>query len=90
MLTIGLEKRAQKFLAALPPKHARQVREKLFKLAEDPYPPDSKQLKSSAYRGTDSGEYRVIYHVAGNNLCVYLIGKRNDNDVYRRLERLEG
>ena len=88
MFKIGLEKRAQKFLAELPPKHTRQTREKLFKLAEDPYPPDSKQLKGSSYRGTDIGEYRIIYTVEKNAVRIYLIGKRNDDDVYRRLKRL--
>jgi mRNA interferase RelE/StbE len=90
MLTLDLKRRAQKFLAKLPPKHERQVVGKLAALLQDPFPPDSKQLKNSLFRGVDIGEYRIAYLITHEMLVVSLIGKRNDNDVYRRLERLEG
>ena len=35
----------------------------------------------------DSGEYRIVYTVTEDTLRVVLIGKRNDDEVYRRLER---
>jgi len=36
----------------------------------------------------DCGEYRIIYYVDGEVLRVPLIGKRNDDEVYKRLQRL--
>jgi mRNA interferase RelE/StbE len=37
---------------------------------------------------TDSGEYRIIYRVEEDELHVALIGKRNDDEVYRLLRRM--
>jgi mRNA interferase RelE/StbE len=59
MLKINLSKQAQKFLGRLPPKQRRQVSGKIFQLAADPVPPDSKPLKGFPYRRADIGEYRI-------------------------------
>ena len=34
------------------------------------------------------GEYRIIYRIQEDILKIALIGKRNDAEVYRQLERL--
>lgn len=34
-----------------------------------------------------SGEYRIICRVDGEELKIWLIGKRNDDAVYKRFER---
>ncbi|HRK25412.1 MAG TPA: hypothetical protein PLQ11_10705 [Beijerinckiaceae bacterium] len=34
------------------------------------------------------GEFRAIYVIDGDIIQVRLIGKRNDDDVYRALERM--
>ena len=90
MLKIDPSAQARKFLKRVPAKHARQLYRKLTQLRHDPRPQDSKQLKgkSSDYLRADVGEYRIIYRVEGATLYVYVVGKRNDADVYRRLERL--
>ena len=88
-MKIILEKRAQKFLARLPVKQGRQAKDKLFALLADPFPPDSKKLKGSAFRGVDFGEYRIIYSVASDTLYIPIVGKRNDDEVYRKLKQLE-
>lgn len=90
MLELDLEKRAQRFLEKLPKKHAAQIARKLLLLLEDPYPSDSKLLHGVSLHRVDSGEYRVIYRVERKTLKVYLIGKRNDGEVYRKLDRLAG
>ncbi|MDX2223022.1 MAG: type II toxin-antitoxin system RelE/ParE family toxin [Rhodospirillaceae bacterium] len=89
MLDIDLSRDAAKTLDRLPPKHARQIAAKIMALRENPAPPDSLSLKGAAgaYRRADSGEYRIIYRVAQTTLIVAVIGKRNDDEVYRRLER---
>ena len=44
-------------------------------------------IRAAVFRRADIGEYRIICHVAGETLKVVLNGRRNDADVYRRLER---
>ena len=90
MLSISIEKRAQKYLRSIQKKHVHQIVTKLYELRHDPEPSDSKMLKNSEYRRADIGEHRIIYLVIKNTLIVPLIGKRNDDEVYRRLRRLEG
>ncbi len=90
MLKINIAKRAQKFLRQLPPKHGRQISAKLFQLRNEPYPNDAKQLVGYPHwwRAT-AGEYRIIYRVADDTLFIEIVGKRNDDEVYRQLRRLE-
>ena len=38
-------------------------------------------------RRIKSGEFRVIYALDGEVLQIRLIGKRNDGDIYKALER---
>jgi len=52
-------------------------------------PHDSKQLKGSKdnNRRVDIGEYRVIYREQDNVILILVIGKRNDDEVYKILDR---
>ncbi len=88
-LEIVFSRDAAKYLERLPPKHARQVATKIAALRDTPEPPDSIAMKGKAhdYRRADSGEYRIIYRTAGAVLMIAAVGKRNDDDVYRRFER---
>jgi mRNA interferase RelE/StbE len=89
MLRVDLYKPAARFLDRLPPKQRRQLAAKIHQLAAEPDPPDAKPLKGfdRPYRRATAGEYRIIYAVEGAVLSVYLIGKRNDDEVYRQLRR---
>lgn len=79
---------AGKFLETLPPKQFRQVVLSVFKLRQNPKPNDSKQLIGSGnYRRIDVGEYRVIYRLEGDVVYLALIGKRNDDEVYKKFGR---
>ena len=89
MLKIDLSKHAVRFLKRVPPKHRRQIAGKIAQLRFNPRPPDAKPMKSYPYLRADIGEYRIIYGIEGNTLKVYLVGKRNDAEVYRRLKRLD-
>lgn len=78
------------FIATLPPKIAQQITRKILALAENPFPSDSSQLKGyNALFRIDSGEYRIIYRYQEkeNTVVILLIGKRNDDEVYRELRR---
>jgi mRNA interferase RelE/StbE len=35
-----------------------------------------------------SGEYRIVYYFEKDTIFVALIGKRNDDDIYKQLQRL--
>lgn len=79
------------FLNGLQPKIAAQIAKKVLALNVEPLPADSEQL--SDYQGlyrVDSGEYRIVYRYFPEQdlVEVILVGKRNDDDVYKRLKRL--
>jgi len=88
MLKLDLTGRSMKFLEALPPKQFRQLVKNIFALMDVPHPPDSRSLAGYPFRRADIGEYRIIYRVDQETLKVALIGKRNDDEVYRELARL--
>ena len=89
MPTPNLSRDARDFIEKLPHKHAKQVLLKILDLCRNPQPPDSSQLKNceEGYRRADIGEYRIIYRVLGDILEIPLVGKRNDDEVYRRFAR---
>lgn len=89
MLKIEISKRAAKFLSKIPPKQARQLATKLQELRTHPEPHDSQALKGFApLRRADVGEYRIVYLAEADILKIALIGKRNDDEIYKRLKRL--
>jgi mRNA interferase RelE/StbE len=79
------------FLKGLQPKIAAQISKKVLSLNVDPLPADSKELVGySGYYRVDSGEYRIVYRFLPEQdlVEVILVGKRNDDDVYKKLKRL--
>lgn len=89
MLSIKFSKLASKFFKRLPPKQKRQVSLKVLSLKDDPLPADSKSLKGyPGYFATNIGEYRIIYTVLEPEIKIEIIGKRNDDEVYRKFKRL--
>ena len=88
MLNVNLSRQASKFLKKLPAKQARQIATKIMELRTNPNVHDSIQLKGyPEYRRTDIGEYRIIYNVDNDILNVFVIGKRNDDEVYKIFQR---
>ena len=79
------------FLKGLQPKIAAQIAKKVLALNIDPLPSDSKELAGYAgYYRIDSGEYRIVYRFDADAdlVVVILVGKRNDDEVYKQLKRL--
>ena len=72
-----------------PAKVQLQLLRKILSLSVDSRPQDSKKLEGPIYRVT-SGEYRIIYEVddAAQRVRVFLVGKRGDDEIYRRFARL--
>lgn len=90
MLQIRIDARAQKFIHRRSEKHARQIIERIDLLATAPFAPDVKRVKVFPFHRADVGEYRILYRVETGMLHVYLVGKRNDDEVYKQLKRLGG
>lgn len=89
MPTPDLSRAALSFIEKMQHKHAKQVLLKIIGLCQNPEPPDSMALRGSpeGYRRADCGEYRVIYRVVDDVVKIDLVGKRNDDEVYRQLKR---
>ena len=90
MPTIVLKPKAKKFIQSLPPKHKRQVKDSILSLQDEPMPHDVKKLKGyENYHRVDTGEYRIIYRYdkTEDGVTVLLVGKRNDNAIYRIAKR---
>ncbi|MEW6365031.1 MAG: type II toxin-antitoxin system RelE/ParE family toxin [Acidobacteriota bacterium] len=86
-MLLDVEERVVDFLQGLPPKQFRQVVNKMFSLMTMT-PHDSRALHGSPYSAVDIGEYRICYRVDKDIVRVVLIGKRNDDEVYRAIARL--
>ncbi|MEP6755714.1 MAG: type II toxin-antitoxin system RelE/ParE family toxin [Chthonomonadales bacterium] len=87
-MKIQFESASFKFIEDLDAKQCRQVIRKVFALARNPTPGDSKKIVGNHYLRADVGEYRIIYRFDADTVYVVLIGKRNDDEVYKILSRL--
>ena len=86
MLDVSSDVRA--FLAGLAPKQCKQLSVRILSLAANTEPHDARHMAGHpGYKRLDQGEYRVIYRVDGNVVRVPAVGKRNDDEVYRKFDR---
>ena len=85
MLPLSLSRASVRFLDTLPPKQYRQVTRKIIMLMANSQPADAERLKGFEYSRVTAGEYRVIFDVHDGLLRIVAIGKRNDDEVHRRL-----
>ena len=75
-------------LEQLPAKQFHQVVLSVLKLRQNPELHDAKGLKGyPEYKRVNVGEYRIIYRAKDDTLVVALIGKRNDDEVYKQFKR---
>jgi mRNA interferase RelE/StbE len=84
---LALNSGVLKDLPQLPPKQYRQVVGAILDLLNDSRPHYAKPLSGSPYLRLAVGEYRVIYRDDEETVHVVLVGKRNDSEVYRALQR---
>lgn len=86
--TIDLSRQAERFLRELPAKQARQIAEKLMTLRSNPDLLPTELLRGySPMRRLRAGEFRIIFAIENAVIQVRLIGKRNDDEIYKILER---
>ncbi len=87
-MKLELTNDARSFLEDLPSKQYKQVATKVFELLRNPYPHDAKHIKGrQGYRRITSGEFRIVYKVVDETIRIALVGKRNDDEIYRILDR---
>lgn len=90
MPQLDLKPKAKKFIQSLPKKHQRQIKNYILNLQTDPNPHDARPLVGyENYIRSDVGEYRIIYRYDKKKdlITIVLIGKRNDDEVYRIAKR---
>jgi len=92
MYKLLIEKRALKTLRDLKSnkKVYVQLVSKIFELLDNPYPNDAKKIKGKkqTFLRVDSGEWRIVYTVESETVKIILLGKRNDDEIYKLFERL--
>ena len=87
-MMLDLSKCPHDFLDDLQAKQFKQVAGKIHDLVGEPFPQDAKHLSGHpGYRRIDAGEFRMCYTVVGQVVRVVVVGKRNDDAVYKELER---
>jgi mRNA interferase RelE/StbE len=84
-------KQVLKALDGLDAKQYKQVASAILGLASNSEPHDSRSLKGAerGERRVDVGEYRIIYTASEDLVEVLIVGKRNDDEVYKMWERLQ-
>jgi mRNA interferase RelE/StbE len=88
MLKLRLYRDAERFLQKIPTKHAQQIFERILALRVEPLAVPTEDIKGLApFRRLKSGEYRIVFYIEGEELHITLIGKRNDDDIYKKLKR---
>jgi mRNA interferase RelE/StbE len=90
MLKRRITRDAEKTMDKMPGKHFCQVYDAIEALRVNPEPADSKELTSNVTprrRRKDAGEYRIIYWYDDEVLYIDVVGKRNDDDVYKTAKR---
>jgi mRNA interferase RelE/StbE len=83
---LTIKKSVRKELLKLQPKFFKQVMSKILSLIDNPQPQDYKLLQgfSELYR-VDQGEFRIIYKIQEDEIEIFRVGKRNDDEVYENL-----
>ena len=89
MTPVVLSSKSMKFLDGLDAKQYRQIGKRIWGLQEDGSPHDVKYLSGHpGYFRIDNGEFRVIFCRKDGVIEITLIGKRNDDEVYKNFSRL--
>jgi mRNA interferase RelE/StbE len=91
MRQIKFYKPALRFLKTVPAKHGRQILGKIDELSKAADPPaDAKRLAGYPFWRARAGDYRIVYDFSPGTLWVVVIGKRNDDEIYRQVRQIVG
>jgi mRNA interferase RelE/StbE len=81
---ITFNKRAEKQLKKLDPDAARQIRQAIDKLADNPRPQSAKRLKGK-YKGLwreRTGNYRILYEIKEQQLVIIVLRLGHRKNIY--------
>jgi mRNA interferase RelE/StbE len=84
---LSLTNDADRFLAHLDARQFKQVVRRIFELATDATPADSIKMAGSNFHRVDQGEYRIVYLFDADTVYLIIVGKRNDDEVYKKASR---
>lgn len=89
MIKLSVEEHVLKFLGRIDRKRAGQLALKMLSLTANLSLQDAEALRGSRSNclRADVGDYRIIYRLHGDVIQVVLIGRRNDDDVYKEMKR---
>ena len=89
-MNLKMTKQALKACQNLDAKPYRQVVSAILGLLTNPEPHDSRSLRGAtrSERRVDAGEYRIIYRIDDETVDVQVVGKRNDDEVYKLWDRM--
>jgi len=84
-VNLRMTKQALKFVDGIDKKQKQQISNTIISLMSQPTPHDSSVLHGAknGERRVDVGEYRVIYTYEKEIVSILVIGKRNDDSVYK-------
>ena len=89
MFKLDIKKPAYDCLIDLQTKQFKQVMLSIIRLTKEPFPHDSQKLAGYSYYRFDIGEFRIVYDIVNEETVrIILVGKRNDDEVYKRLRNL--
>jgi mRNA interferase RelE/StbE len=88
MRLLDITKKVDDFLGNLPPKQFKQIYSKIMTLRKNTLPNDSIKLHGfkDKYRA-DIGEYRIVYSFDDKIVYIQAIGKRNNDDIYKKIKK---
>ncbi len=81
------------FIKSLASKQYKQVAGAIFDLCKNPNQNDVIFLKGyekEKLKRKDVGEFRVVFKHDETRLIIIVVGKRNDDDVYKLLRQIKG
>ena len=81
---IEIKKSAAKELEKIQEKDRSRIIEKIFSLAEDPRPPQSKKLSGEEKYRIRQGVYRVLYQIHDEVVTVVVVKAGHRKNVYQR------
>ena len=86
---IQIDKRALQILSGLPLKIKRQIGGKIERLANNPFPPNSKKLHSKAdiWR-IRAGDYRIAYTVKQQQILILVLYIGDRKEFYKDIRRI--
>lgn len=83
MYQVKIEKKVLKKVAKIPAPFRERIKKAILALSDDPRPTGCKKLKDrDAYRIREA-DYRIIYEIEDNILCVQVVAVGHRKDIYQ-------